>query len=176
MPPKTKITTKGRTRTKPLSTVEENFRLRLPEARRARGFSSQAQLAEHLTQLGYPMHETTLARIESGDRKVTLADAAVITAALGCEFVHLVTPSDDDAAMVALAPGMKVQARDVRRWLRGETPLFLEDWRLYRYGPLVPESELGSHQPSAGYVGEMPLGSREKVHRDVKPTRGGETK
>jgi ribosome-binding protein aMBF1 (putative translation factor) len=59
--------TKPRKRTKPISTIEENFRLRLPEARKARSMS-QAHLAARLTELGYPMHETAIARIESGAR------------------------------------------------------------------------------------------------------------
>lgn len=147
---------KPRTRKEPpASSVEETFRLNLPDARRERGFTSQAQLAKRLNELGYPMHATAVARIESGARKVTLAEALAITAALGCQFAHLVTPAAEKAK-VRLAPRMAVEASRARDWLRGVGPLYLDDARFYFTGKLVPDSELEeffARRPSWGSYG-----------------------
>jgi transcriptional regulator with XRE-family HTH domain len=59
-------------------TVAEAFRTRLRQARDARGWS-QAQLAEETTKLGHPsFHQTTVTKIETGDRGVTLDDAVML--------------------------------------------------------------------------------------------------
>lgn len=133
MPPKKKA--------KPSNEAGENFRLRLPDARKARGFTSQAQLAERLTTLGYPIHETSIARIESGERKVSLDDALMITAVLGCQLAHLLAPADGPAN-ISLSSRLSFTAAIVRDWIRGKSPLFLDDARYFFAGPLAPESDV----------------------------------
>lgn len=111
------------------------FRARLVETRKALGYSNQAKLAKRLAEIGYPMHETAIARIESGARKVTIDDVVAIAAALDVALVSLLFPLDDDAT-VQLAPKLKVDVVKARRWARAgrdSCPLNEKNWRSYMY-------------------------------------------
>ena len=138
----------------PKSDIGLNFRTRLPVARKDRGFTSQAQLAKHITSLGYPMTETTIARIETGERKVSLDEAFVLTAALGCQLAHSVAPTDANAK-VRLAPKWTTKAGKLRQWLRGQRggELYVEDARHYYTGALASREDIAEvfANPPSGY-------------------------
>jgi transcriptional regulator with XRE-family HTH domain len=152
----------GRRRTKAEnkpSTIDDVFRIRLPIARHGAGLS-QAQLAQRLRDYGYAqLSETAIAKIESGTRRVALGEALALTAALGCQFAHIVTPSDDDAN-VRVAGSLEQSSSLVRGWLRGSRPMYAEQARLYFTGPLVPDSEyqelVASPIKASGYGPSLP--------------------
>ncbi len=85
--------------------IAKNFRVRLRIARKASGFSSQAQFAKHLGDLGYPMSEAAIARIEIGTRKVTLSDAVAFSDALGCSLEQLLYSTHYTPEPVAMPSG-----------------------------------------------------------------------
>ena len=109
-------------RTKPAGAARSpngHFRYQLAEARKARGFS-QAQLAKRLTEIGYKMHETSIARIESGERRVSLDDAMAISLALGCQLAQLVAPPDA-TARVEITERAVFPSEHVREWIGGSS-------------------------------------------------------
>ncbi|MCW2651571.1 MAG: hypothetical protein QOE41_4618 [Mycobacterium sp.] len=55
---------------KHVKNVEEVFGTTVKDLRRARGWT-QEELAKRLTAAGYPMHQTTVAKMESGTRPTT---------------------------------------------------------------------------------------------------------
>jgi transcriptional regulator with XRE-family HTH domain len=61
---------------------------RLREHRRA-GRWSQAALAREMTSRGFTWHQNTVFRIEGGRRRMTLEEAAELTAILGVSFTDL---------------------------------------------------------------------------------------
>ncbi len=113
------------------TTPGETFRHRLREAREARPMS-QRGLAARLTELGLPMSQAAVTRIERGDRKCSLDEAVAIAAALDVAPMHLFLPIDGDDP-VQLAPALEVDAPLARAWARGEQPLRPEDARFYAF-------------------------------------------
>lgn len=87
-----------------------------------RGRRSQEWLAQTVTALGHPMHQTAIAKIEAGDRKVTVDEMLLLAVALEIPPSLLLVPveSDDD---MAVTPTMNVYPWRVWEWLRGEEPL-----------------------------------------------------
>jgi transcriptional regulator with XRE-family HTH domain len=107
------------------------FRSRLVEARKALGYT-QAGLAERLTEIGTPMHETAVARIESGKRRVTLDDVIAIAAAMDVSPLFLFSPLEHDAR-IRLAATIDCTAADLWAWVRGTQPLDAANARSYHY-------------------------------------------
>ncbi len=87
-----------------------------------RGRRSQEWLAQTVTALGHPMHQTAIAKIEAGDRKVTVDEMLLLAVALEIPPSLLLLPveSDDD---MAVTPTMNVYPWRVWEWLLGEQPL-----------------------------------------------------
>ncbi|MFG2002319.1 helix-turn-helix transcriptional regulator [Spirillospora sp. NPDC048911] len=65
----------------PTTTPDERFATNLRQHRERRGLS-QAELARLMSEAGYPMHQQTIAKIESGSRPVRLAEAVQLARAL----------------------------------------------------------------------------------------------
>lgn len=63
------------------SDVDETFGETLREARERRGFS-QSALADEMQRLGFEFQQQTIYKIESGNRKVTIGEAAAFARAL----------------------------------------------------------------------------------------------
>ena len=63
----------------------------LRAAREAAGLTQQ-QLAGHLTRLGYSMRQTTISKIEAGQRPVWLGEAVALADAVGASLAELVVP------------------------------------------------------------------------------------
>jgi transcriptional regulator with XRE-family HTH domain len=107
------------------------------EVRERRRWSLR-ELAERLAEVGHPMHHVTVAKIETGVRGVALDEVLALAYALDVSPLHLITPLDD-AEAVAVTDTVSAGAVEVRRWLRGQTPLPGQDERTYRTE--VPPSE-----------------------------------
>jgi transcriptional regulator with XRE-family HTH domain len=132
-----------------LPTVQppEVFARRMREVRRRRGWSQQ-QLAQRLSELGRPMDQTTVHRIESeGTRSlnVSLADVLAIAAALSVSPVYLALPTDD-LTSVAITPKTTIDARRAREWFSGTGTLRDDDDR----GIWLAERDERSVQALAG--------------------------
>jgi transcriptional regulator with XRE-family HTH domain len=88
---------------------------------------SQAELARRLEELGRPMSQAVIARIEAKDPgtralKVSLDDVLAIAAVLGVSPLFLFLPLEDDA-IVTLASKLELPASTVRAWVTGAQPL-----------------------------------------------------
>jgi transcriptional regulator with XRE-family HTH domain len=69
--------------------------------------------------LGWSVLQSTLGKIERGERDLSLNEAFILAHALSVPPAFLVLPLDD-AELVEIAPGVIFPAGDVRDWLRGE--------------------------------------------------------
>ena len=78
---------------------------------REAGHLTQQQIASQMTGAGYRMHQTTIAKIEAGERPVTIGEAVALAWALGVGLLDLVTEPDLDELAEALAELARCQAR-----------------------------------------------------------------
>lgn len=65
------------------------FAIALREQRHAARIS-QRQLAENMCATGRKMHQTSIAKIESGDRTVSVGEAVAIAGIIGVPLAHLI--------------------------------------------------------------------------------------
>ena len=102
--------------------------------RRRRGLSTY-DLADRLTGIGWPIHQTGLVRIETGERAVTVDDLLAIAIVLDCSPAALLMPGDvaapDDSGAVPQFEVVSSQTiaagPDMWRWAASEAPLILRD-------------------------------------------------
>ncbi len=126
--------------------VEATCARRLREVRAARRWS-QAAMARGLSELGIPTTQETFARMETGARRIRLAEAFAFGAVLGVSPLGLALPADDDEP-VCLTPYLTVRAGEMRRWAQGTGPLLDEE--TLEEGTATPE---GAILPAVGGVG-----------------------
>ncbi len=74
--------------------AERRFGARVRNFRQARGLTQEA-LAQWMTSAGYPMHQTTLAKIESGGRPTPVGEVAALAALFGVPVGEFFDTSDD---------------------------------------------------------------------------------
>jgi transcriptional regulator with XRE-family HTH domain len=122
-----------------MRTLRETTIERIRELRKARGMTQQ-ELAARISRLGVPIHQTAIARVESGKRELTLAEAFQFAYALDVAPVHLFVPTDSDE-LISIGPNVEAPPKHVRLWIRGDWSF--TDSRLYR--SQVPEDEF--HYP-----------------------------
>ena len=116
--------------------IEERFVKRMINARRKGGVSQNA-LARLLSDQGFPFHQPTVARIEAGERGVSLNEAAAIAEVLELSLQEMCRGEDevpDKASLYGLLdeldygnlPGSKVRWQGHEIWLH-TTPQ-VEGW------------------------------------------------
>lgn len=105
---------------------------RIRKARDVKGLT-QGALADAVTQLGHPMHQSAIAKIEAGQRKITLDDLLVLAVALDVPPPLLFLPIDTDEDL-ALTPTKKAYSWRVWEWLHGEEPLPWSSTRAWSEG------------------------------------------
>lgn len=122
---------------------------RIEEVRRARRMT-QAELAEKMTTMGYPMNRVTVAKIEAGGKEgakpedvtravlAPLRDVMAFALALDVAPIHLFIPLEDDAS-IRLTERTETSAAVARMWMRGEVHLQPQDPRYFTSE--VPRSE-----------------------------------
>jgi transcriptional regulator with XRE-family HTH domain len=71
---------------------------------------TQGQLAERMTQLGFPMHQTAIAKIERGQRPVRLNEVAAFAAALRVPVTDLLADAEGTPESEALWPELLTMA------------------------------------------------------------------
>ncbi len=127
-----------RTRGKSPATVSRVFGRQVKEARE-RLRLSQAEVAKRLEeQHGVAMHQVTIARLETGERRITVDDALAIAAALGVSPLHLFA-GDYTNEPVPVTPKLEAGPSQMRYWMRGELPLPGTDE--VSFFELVPDEE-----------------------------------
>lgn len=142
----------------------EALQHQLHELRKRAGVTSQEQLAGRLDALGESFEteknrgRKKIAKIESGERQISLDEGLAIAAALGLEPARVLFPLDD-LAEVAVTPTLKVYAWQAQEWLRGHRPLTDEGnayFDLASTDPSVAESRALPIARAAGqYMNEV---------------------
>lgn len=121
--------------------IGEAFRQGLREYREYRGLRQQDLVDLLDGEHSVKMDRATLARIESGDRKVTVEEAFLLAVVLDVPLPLLLLPVDRDAD-VALTPTTVVAPWRVWEWMHGQEPLPGSDLR--RWHPVVQPAWLYS--------------------------------
>src|SRR4051812_47691159 len=89
--------------------------------RRERGGMSQRALADRLREFGLDVHQTTIGKWETGQRRFTLDEALAISLALDVQLVHMLAGSylrGRNQFAVKIAPGVDSLAPPtMREWL-----------------------------------------------------------
>jgi transcriptional regulator with XRE-family HTH domain len=99
------------------------FRQQVKELREARGWSQEVLARRIRDQLGQPMLQSTIAKIEAGKKRVLLEDFLVVAMALDVAPIHLIVPTRKAFEVVPGEKGRAVDPRGARAWIRGELPL-----------------------------------------------------
>jgi transcriptional regulator with XRE-family HTH domain len=84
---------------------------------------NQQRLAERLTELGFPTAQSTIARIETGKRGVTLDDAVAISIALDIPLPNMIAGTAVEGYEVALTPKEVLTAELANSTLLGKLEL-----------------------------------------------------
>jgi transcriptional regulator with XRE-family HTH domain len=85
---------------------------------------SAVRLAARAGELGYPLHRTTISKIESGERAITVPELVVLAAALNTVPLALFVP-DAASATTEILPGVEMLGVAAVGWFAGtasETP------------------------------------------------------
>jgi transcriptional regulator with XRE-family HTH domain len=147
-----------RTKGTELETTDQNTRKRIRELRKRHGWTQQ-DLADELNRLGAQTDRAAVAKVELGQRGLSLNEALQYAVALDVALVHLLVPvdSDDD---IAVGPNLTCSPTEMRAWIRGLAPM---------YPPQNPRT----------YFAEVPLGELEvegwriaREHWEAKETSG----
>jgi len=104
----------------PDHTPSEVFAQQLRATRDRKGWSQQ-RLADRLRELGEPIDRSVIAKIEGGNRPVSVDEAFAFAAALGVPAAALLVPRDGHTSV--RVAGIKVTAYVAHRWIRGLSPL-----------------------------------------------------
>jgi transcriptional regulator with XRE-family HTH domain len=99
---------------------------------------SQDELSERLSKQGVALQQPAIARLESGERLITVDDLLAIAAVLGVSPLFLLSGSYTDE-MVPVTPRAEHVPRDMRYWMRGEFPLSQDEQETFF--ELVPDEE-----------------------------------
>jgi transcriptional regulator with XRE-family HTH domain len=107
----------------PAKTPGEVFAAELRHIRNVHGWS-QERLSEEMDRVGYPMERSTIAKIETRKRPVSLEEALALAVALGVSLKALVLPHGAIPGRVAMSPNCDVTAYEAALWFRGVSPLY----------------------------------------------------
>jgi transcriptional regulator with XRE-family HTH domain len=101
-------------------TPTQCFARRVRALRRAKDLS-QEELANRMTELGIPMGQNTVARIENAARALPLDEALAFAVVLRAPLFHLLSPAPNE--LLQLAPDLNGLDRDgAYRWMVGVDP------------------------------------------------------
>lgn len=106
------------------------FGARVKQARK-RLDMSQAALAAAVTDLGQPLDNLAISRIENGVRKVSLGEFVVISTMLRLRVHEALTPTDPDVERVSIGDSEDSQTasvEDLVAWASGKRAMFSEPW------------------------------------------------
>ncbi len=84
---------------------------------------SQQQLVARLAELGRPMAQTGLSRLEEGKRRIDVDDLVALAIALNVSPSRLLLPDGEMWDLVHPVPNVEVAAWELWEWLAGFSPL-----------------------------------------------------
>ena len=112
-------------------TFEQSVALRVRSLRERHGFSQQ-DLADKLASYGIALDRSAVARLERGQRGISLEEAMYLALALDVAPVHLIVDPDGELPIVMAGKSSPlVTPFQARGWIRGEFPLFEQDIKIY---------------------------------------------
>jgi transcriptional regulator with XRE-family HTH domain len=129
---------------------------------------SQQQLADTL---GVP--QSTIARIESGGRMISVGELLRIAWALDVAPVHLLAASFRPQD-IPIQEGLRLSPKDARDWIRGDTPIPGGDHRSYYDN--ISEEEWEERQMFWDSLKGMTLKSREELVESLAQQREADEK
>jgi len=132
------------------------FRRRLREVREARRWSQQ-DLSRQLDQLGYRLDKTSIARLEGGQRDVSLMEVIHIAHVLGVAPIHLFVPTENDVRVELPAHSdhsdrLILTPNQMRRWVRGDEPLVSQPAQFFDFHGTGLQLELALRVPALGDI------------------------
>jgi transcriptional regulator with XRE-family HTH domain len=83
---------------------------------------NQAKLAAELAARGFPYEQTTLSRIERGERELRVSELFAFAAALGVSPIALLLPTDPADDIEVGGDDRWLNGTQLRRWIRGFVP------------------------------------------------------
>jgi transcriptional regulator with XRE-family HTH domain len=106
--------------------TSERVAANLRRIRRQREMTT-AQLSRRLAELGQPIQDTGITKIEKGERRVDVDDLMALALALGVTPNALLLPHMELAGLISyegpLAPRQNARAEEMWAWATGELPL-----------------------------------------------------
>jgi transcriptional regulator with XRE-family HTH domain len=160
-------------------TPSEVFAASMKAQRRGRGWT-QHQLADRLGELGYPVHQTTIGKWETGGRRgITLDDALAISNALDVQLVHMLAGSylrgRDIRVKIARDERTALHPEQMRRWLGGTEKLPWQNGKRFfmeHMGEEEVAARLGAARDEAAAT--LVQGLLEDEERTEQENEGGE--
>lgn len=123
--------------------------MRVREHRDLHGLT-QSQVAERLrNNLGWTIDRSLLARIETGDRQVTVDELLLLAAALDTTPLLLMTPAEEGQLMQPL-PWRSMTSSRVRAWISDNVPLWEQDRVAYERSTTAAWRETARHEAAVG--------------------------
>ncbi len=128
-----------------MKTPDQTTRERVRELRKRHGWTQQ-DLADVLNRIGAQTDRVAVAKVELGQRGLSLYEALQYALALDVAPVHLIVPVDNDERLMLGANFVDCTPTELRAWIRGQRPLLPQDPRIYfaeipREEWVEPESE-----------------------------------
>lgn len=109
---------------KPPGPTGDRVAQNLRAIRKSRGMSTY-DVARCLREIGWPIQQTGVARIETGERRVDVDDLLALAAVLGCSPARLLMPpvTAPDGPPVSLVGTLDASAVDAWAWACGDRSL-----------------------------------------------------
>ena len=123
--------------------VSRVFGRQVRAARELRGLS-QAKLSRRLKDAGVDLAQVTVARIENGDRRISVDDALALAVALGVNPLYLFSGDFTNEAVPVTPTLGEIVPSQMRFWFNGTLPLPGTDER--SFFALIPDEELIARQ------------------------------
>jgi transcriptional regulator with XRE-family HTH domain len=107
---------------------------------------TQEDLARRLTERGVPTHQTTIARLERGERSLTVEDIFAVAATLSISPLHLLAGTYTNESVPVLPTLPPQPPSRMIAWLRGDYALAGTDTE--NFATVLPSGELYAHLQS----------------------------
>jgi transcriptional regulator with XRE-family HTH domain len=97
---------------------------------REMGGVTQQQIADRLAMGGHKMHRSAIAKIESGDRPVLLAEAVMLARVLNIDLIYFLADEDDESAA------------ERERLMEAKVAASVADWEVFTRQAALAEAQV----------------------------------